>query len=151
VFDETRHEGENVMDYKPPHLDLAMEVNAVLSDMSVSEEEDVNESYSDPGEASRSCDAQTKGIEDDDDNDPVGDDKNPDWVDDDDPEYDVEYIEEDDDDEVNMEAYNTKDISRSGLQKSKQAGVVHLHGWTQREHPDDVRAAGATGFLCSSL
>jgi len=68
-------------------------------------------SYGDPGEASRSCDAETKGIEGDDDNEPVPDDKNPDWVDHDDPEYDVEYIEEDDDDKVNMEAYDTEDVS----------------------------------------
>jgi len=147
-----RNEGENVMDYEPLHLDSAMEVNAALSDMSVSEEEDVNESYGDLGEASHSCDAETKGIEGDDDNDTVEDDKNPDWVDDDDPEYDVEYIEEEDDDKINMEAYDTEDVSGSGLQKSEQARVVHLvHGWTQQGHPDDVRAAGATGFLCSSL
>jgi len=129
LFDETHHEGENIMDYQPPHLDSAMEVDAVLSDMSVLEEEDVNESYSDLGEASCSCDTQTKGIEGDDDNDPIRDDKNLDWVDDNDPEYDVKYIEKDDDDKVNMEAYDTEDVSGSGLQKSEQAGVVHLvHG-----------------------
>jgi len=152
LFDKMRHEGEIIMDYEPPHLDLAMEVDAALSDMLVSEEEDVNASYGDPGEGSHSCDAETKGIEGDDDNGPVPDDKNPDWVDHDDPEYDVKYIEEDHDDEVNMEAYDTEDINRSGLQKSEQAGVVHLvHGWTQQGHPDDVHAAGAAGFLCSSL
>jgi hypothetical protein len=61
-------------------------------------------------------------------------------------------LEEDDEDEVNMQAYDTEDTSGSGLQKSEQAGVVHLvHGWTQRGHPDEVCAAGDTGFLSSSL
>jgi hypothetical protein len=61
LFDETRHEGKNIMNYEVPHFDTALEADATLSDMSVSEEEDVHYSYSDQDEADRSRDAETEG------------------------------------------------------------------------------------------
>jgi hypothetical protein len=42
----------------------------------------------------------------------------------------------DEDDNINLEAYDN-DVDVNSIQKSKQAGVIHLvHGWTQRGHPD---------------
>ena len=46
------------MDYEVPHLDSTLEADAALSDMSVSEEEDVNNSYSNQDKADCSCDTK---------------------------------------------------------------------------------------------
>jgi len=47
LFDKMCHKGKNVMDYKVSQLDSSLEADTALSDMLVSEEEDVNNSYSD--------------------------------------------------------------------------------------------------------
>jgi len=42
-----------------------------------------------------------------------------------------------DDDEVNMAAYNMGNMESNGLQRTEQAGVIHLvHRWIQRGHPN---------------
>jgi hypothetical protein len=58
-------------------------------------------------------------------------------------EENVDYVDEDDN-EINMEAYNTIDLDSNGLQKTEQGGVLHLvHGWMQQAHPERV------SYLCS--
>jgi hypothetical protein len=58
---------------------------------------------------------------------------------------DEEFDDEDDgdvafeDDEINMDAYETVDNGDNGVRKTEQGGVIHLvHGWTQRAHPNEV-------------
>lgn len=64
-----------------------------------------------------------------------------DWEDDPKSGVDAHYVD-DDDDEVNMGAYDTDNLDNNGLSKTEQGGVVHLvHGWTQRGHPDEVCSA----------
>lgn len=48
--------------------------------------------------------------------------------------------EDDDKDEINGEAYDNNELEGNGVQKSEQAGVLHLvHGWTQQAQPEKVR------------
>jgi len=124
LFDKMCHKGKNVMDYKVPQLDSSLEADTALSDMLVSEEEDVNNSYSDQDEADCSCDAEIEENESGDNDDTMEDNNDPDWEDNHDTKYDVEYIEENDDNNINMEAYDTEDTNESGLQK-EQTGQSH--------------------------
>src|SRR6266511_821797 len=142
LFDETRHEGENVMDYEASSLESTLEAD---TDMSISEEEDTN---SEQNAADLYCDTEVKGNEG---SNAMEDDNDPAWEDEKDCSTEYEYIEEEDD-KINMEAYNTKDLNENGLQKSEQAGVLHLvHGWTRRGHPDEVCATGYIGLPFSSF
>jgi len=63
LFDKTHHEGKNLMDYKVPHLDSTLKANAALSDISVLEEEDVNNSYSDQDKADQQLASWLAGSE----------------------------------------------------------------------------------------
>jgi hypothetical protein len=46
---------------------------------------------------------------------------------------------EDEDDEVNEEAYEMGRVEDVGLMKEEQAGVAHLiHGWIQQKQPSKV-------------
>ena len=140
LFDETRHKGENVMDYKASSLQSTLEADM---DMSISEEEDMN---SEQNKADLYCNTKVKGNEGR--NAMENDDQA--WEDEKDCSTEYKYIEEEDN-KINMEAYNTKDL-KNGLQKSEQAGVLHLiHRWTQRGHPDEVCATGYIGLPFLSL
>jgi len=140
LFDETCHNGENVMDYEASSLESTLEAN---TDMSISEEED-----SDQNKANLYHSTEVKRNED---SNAMEDDDDPAWEDKKDCSTEYKYIEEEDN-EINMEVYNTEDLNENGLQKSKQAGVLHLvHKWIQQGHPDEVCATGYIGLLFSPL
>jgi hypothetical protein len=145
LYDETRHEGKNEMDFQIPHSAFNLDAGGAgpalpchsdadtSSDMSFSEEEressdrpvagdhedhvstvsDEEGSFHDPGYDDEAVDEMILGSDD-------------------------EYVEEDDN-EINMGAYDITNLDNNGLQKTEQAGVIHLvHGWTQQAHPDQV-------------
>jgi hypothetical protein len=158
LFDETRHEGKNVMDYESTPTDSA--IHALSSGPSVSLAGDTElGSSSDMSISSEESDGSNlqdfaiqAGIEE---RAPcvlVTDDGDPNWEDD---EFMLEVRDldeeetvsdrsdfvpgEDEDDSIDREAYDS-DLDANGIQKSEQAGVIHLvQGWTQRGHPDQVR------------
>lgn len=69
----------------------------------------------------------------------VIEDGDPEWEDETASDGEVEYTEEDDEDEINMEAYGSSKVDENGVLKTEQGGVIHLvHGWTQRGHPNEV-------------
>lgn len=142
LFDDTRHEGKNEMDFLTTELasPSATTVNPSFgapshspcgsaadpsSDMSISDDSSSVSSVDD-------CAVDSPDGQDDS---PCGD---SDWEDESMSDDDAEYLEEDDD-EINMAAYDTANVENNGLCKTEQAGVVHLvHGWTQRGHPNEV-------------
>jgi hypothetical protein len=157
LYDETRHEGKNVMVFEfqttdPAIVPISSGASVSLpdntevgssSDMSISSEERENIGLQDCGvqteiEGLAGCVAVT-------------DDGDSNWEDDEFvPEVgDLDEEEmmsdcgdmcsgEDEDDNINLDAYDS-DVDANGIQKSEQAGVIYLvHGWTQRGHPDQV-------------
>ena len=135
------------MDYEAPYSESELEAEAALSDMSISEEEDTNDGDSDQDEADLHFAEDIEGKDSGDDEDVMDDDDDTDGENDSD--WDTDYVDfvEEHDDEINMEAYDTEDVNANGLQKTEQAGVLHLvHGWTQRGHPDEVCPAVDIGF-----
>lgn len=147
LFDKSRHEVKNEMDFVRPHGELGfgtvpssaadshhLDVDA-SSDMSMSSdnngsslcEYDLDAKLE--GERERSAGYDHLVVED----------GSPDWEDETMSDGDDDYIEEDEDDEINMEAYDAANVEENGLHQTEQAGVIHLvHGWTARGHPDEV-------------
>jgi len=107
------------------------------SDMSISDEEDC---YTDQGEED-DFDANLKS----DNDDAMEEDDTPGESDSESVQHDdVEYVD-DEDNEINMGAYDTDEVSANGLQSTEQAGVLHLvHGWIQRGNPERVSMANGS-------
>lgn len=126
------------------------------SDMSISAEDSDSDHYEDVMDGDDSHDATMEHENGDGDN--IMQDTDADWEDistlgsdadnaEDDLDGGVEYSEEDD--EINMKAYDTENVDNNGLYMTEQAGVIHLvHGWTQRGHPDQVGCDPASCLRC---
>jgi hypothetical protein len=155
LFDDTRHEGKNEMSYMAassvsvdaPVSDMA--VDAPDSDMSISEDDDSDNGGPEPDEAHvpYNWPERENAMEEDDNTDFQDDNCIPPEVDSDlDSEGNIEYVQEDNN-EINLQAYVTPDSNSDDLQKTEQGGVVHLvHGWIQQAHPERVSDEGNTGL-----
>lgn len=128
-FDRTRHEGKNMMDYTQPepetphkseddnhsedddHSDMDLDTASDDSDSEISSEAE------DFSESPEGLESESEGSEDD---------------------YSDTCLS-DREDEINDEAYDARQLEKNGLQRSEQAGVLHLvHGWIQQAQPEKV-------------
>lgn len=167
LFDETRHEGKNEMEYmasgSEPRSYTAPSpeaLDASDSDMSLSDDENGDEGHIHQGEVKVPCgDSDDDGMEEDDntssvdENQPRGEEDelgiglvNPN--DSDDESEEGMYIYEDDN-ETNLEAYIIPNSSAELPRKTEQGGVLHLvHGWIQQNQPEKVSTSGSFVWLC---
>ena len=160
LFDPSRHEGKNEMDFQRPADvtdpllnpdDFATDAS---SDMSISSDGSKDLDSTDdelhPNHISQETASEVGDF--------VVEDGDPDWEDElmDDPDgigmvvdgeevgvddvgVDDVGVDEDNGDEINMDAYDTVNVEKNGLIQTEQAGVVHLvHRWTMRGHPNKV-------------
>jgi hypothetical protein len=158
LYDETRHEGKNEMDFEvqptyPAVVAISSSTSVSLagdtevgcsSDMSISSDESNGSIFRGIDTEARNNGAAGYVA--------VADDGDSNWEDDEfmldvrGVDCKVETMSDrgedclggDEDDNINMEAYD-RDVGGNGVQKTEQAGVIHLvHGWTQRGHPNEV-------------